>query len=246
MCTLTFVAGDTSQLIAMNRDERILRGAGEPPERHELRGTKTIYPNDGEGGTWIGANECEIVLALLNWNDAVAPGKRDGKARSRGAIIPGLIGCRCFTELRTEFRASNLDGMLPFHLIGIFPIDKQIWEWRWDATQLASQFSGWQSRHWFSSSLSDRQARTLRGAACRDAYAEADASSVAWLRRLHASHSGGRGPFSVCVHREDVRTLSYTEVALTAATISVEHLVGSPCGMASGPWTQNQLAAVRR
>jgi hypothetical protein len=246
MCTLTFIAGDTSHRIAMNRDERITRGAGRPPEIHQVGGTKVIYPSDGEGGTWIGANEYGIALALLNWNAVISPGERNGKARSRGQVIPALMGSRSLAELRTAFQASNLEGMSPFRLVGIFPSEKQIWEWRWDSTQLESHVLEWASRHWFSSSLSDREAETLRGTACRDAHSDPDAGSVAWLRRLHASHSGGPGPFSVCVHREDVRTLSYTEVVLTPATIVVEHLLGSPCSMGSGHWTENQLTAVRR
>src|SRR5208283_906053 len=194
----------------------------------------------------IGLNEYGIVLALLNWNDVVSPGERDGKARSRGQVIPALIGSRCFTELRTAFQGSNLEGMPPFRLVGIFPSEKQLQEWRWDSTRLESQVLEWASRQWFSSSLSDRQAEILRGAAGRDAHSEPDAGSVAWLRRLHASHAGGPGPFSVCVHRADVRTLSYTEVVLTPASIVVEHFTGSPCSTGSGDLTGSQLTAVSR
>ncbi len=233
MCTLTFVAGATSYRIAMNRDERIARGAGKPPEIHEFSDTKVVYPSDGDNGTWIGVNECGIVLALLNWNDVISHGKGGGKTRSRGQVIPVLIGSRSVAELHAAFLVSNLEAMLPFRLVGVFPSEKQIWEWRWDSTQLRSQVHVWESRHWFSSSLSDQQAESLRGAACRDAQSEPDAGSVPWLRRLHASHAGGPGPFSVCVHREDVTTLSYTEVISTSKAVSVEHFLGSPCRMHS-------------
>jgi hypothetical protein len=52
------------------------------------------------------------------------------------------------------------------------------------------------------------------------------------LRRLHASHAGGPGPFSLCVHREDVKTLSYSEVMVAAGRIQMGHFRGSPCAMA--------------
>jgi hypothetical protein len=244
MCTLTFIAGDASQRIAMNRDERITRGAGKPPERHEVRGTKAIYPSDGEEGTWIGVNEYGIVLALLNWNDA--PGKSEGKTRSRGQIIPVLIASHSIVELCTTLKASKLKGMLPFRLVGVFTSEREIWEWRWDSTHLESQVLEWKSRHWFSSSLSDKEAESLRGAACHEAQSERDAGSAPWLRRLHASHAGGRGPFSVCVHRQHVKTLSYTEVLLAPTAVTVEHFLGSPCGMGSGLWTGSQLTTVSR
>src|SRR5208283_609704 len=38
MCTLTVVIGDDTYLMAMNRDEKIARGAGLSPEMHEFDG----------------------------------------------------------------------------------------------------------------------------------------------------------------------------------------------------------------
>jgi hypothetical protein len=72
MCTLTVVTRNHAYLMAMNRDEKIARGAGFPPEIHEFEGTKAIYPSDGDGGTWFATNDYGITLALLNWN-TVAP-----------------------------------------------------------------------------------------------------------------------------------------------------------------------------
>jgi hypothetical protein len=217
--------------MAMNRDERIARGEGMPSEVHEFDGTKAIYPNDGDGGTWIAANECGIALALLNWND-IAPSAKAVKTRSRGGVIPALIDSRSLGDLHVVFSVSNFTGMLPFRLVGAFPAEREIWEWRWDSTQLEFQVHEWKSRHCFSSSLSDKQAESLRGTACCDAQHELDAGSVPWLRRLHASHGGGPGPFSLCVHREDVKTLSYSEIVVTPGHIEMGHFRGSPCTMA--------------
>jgi Transport and Golgi organisation 2 len=230
MCTLTVVTRNDKYLMAMNRDEKIARGTGSSPEIHDFEGARAIYPNDGDGGTWIAANECGITLALLNWNDIAPPGKVV-KTRSRGRVIPALIDSRSLWDLHAVFSVSNFTGMLPFRLVGVFPSEREIWEWRWDSTQLEFQVHFWESRHWFSSSLSDKRAETLRGTACRNAEHESDAGSVPWLRRLHASHAGGRGPFSLCVHREDVKTLSYSEVMVTPGTVQMSHVRSSPCTM---------------
>lgn len=231
MCTLTVVTRNDTYLMAMNRDEKIARGAGAPTKMHEFDSTRAIYPNDGDGGTWIAANECGIALALLNWNDMAQAG-RAVKTRSRGRVIPALMDSRSLWDLRAVFSVSNFTGMLPFRLVGVFPSEQEIWEWRWDSTQLEFQVHEWTSQHWFSSSLSDGQAETVRGLACRDAQHDSDASSVPWLRRLHASHRGGPGPFSLCVHREDVKTLSYSEVVVTPGYVQMGHFRGSPCAMA--------------
>jgi len=201
-----------------------------PPKTYEFDGTRAIYPNAGDGGTWIAANDCGITLALLNWNDIAPPGK-GVKTRSRGRVIPALIDSRSLWDLHAVFSASNFKAMMPFRLVGVFPTEREIWEWRWDSIQLDFQIHEWKSRHWFSSSLSDERAESVRGAACREAEREADVGSVPWLRRLHASHAGGPGPFSLCVHRQDVKTLSYSEVMVTPKYIRMGHFRGSPCTM---------------
>jgi hypothetical protein len=231
MCTLTVVTGSDTYRMAMNRDEKIARGAGMPPESHEFDGTIAIYPNDGEGGTWIAPNGCGITLALLNWN-AITPPGATVKTRSRGRVITALIDSRSLWDIHEVFRVANFKAMMPFRLVGVFPCEREIWEWRWDSTQLEFEVHEWKSRHWFSSSLSDERAESLRGTVCRDAQHESDAGSVHWLRRLHASHGCGAGPFSLCVHREDVRTLSYSEVAVTLGHVQMGHFRGSPCTMA--------------
>ena len=230
MCTLTVVTGNDTYLMAMNRDEKIARGAGLPPEIHEFDGTRVIYPSDGNGGTWLATNEYGIALALLNWND-IAPYTAAAKKRSRGRVIPALIDSRSLSDLHEVFGVSNFRGMMPFRLIGVFPSEEEIWEWRWDSVRLDFRVHAWEARHWFSSSLSDERAESVRGAACRAACYQLDTSSAPWLRRLHASHVGG--PFSLCVHREDVKTLSYTEVMVKSGSVNMCHFRGSPCAMNS-------------
>jgi hypothetical protein len=231
MCTLSVRTRDDSYLLAMNRDERIARGAGEVPEVHQLDGTTAIYPSDGAGGTWIAANQCGITLALLNWNDIVQRPLDSSKIRSRGQIIPALGSSSRMSELQAALGRLDLKRTPPFRLVGVFLSEKEIGEWRWDSLRLSFDAQGWRSRHWFSSSLSDGDAESLRGTACRNAEHESDAGSVPWLRRLHASHAGGPGPFSLCVHREDVKTLTYSEVMVKSRAMQMGHFRGSPCAM---------------
>ena len=243
MCTLSVITSNDGYLLAMNRDERIARGAGTLPEIHQVNGTTAIYPSDGAGGTWIAANEYGTTLALLNWNDLAPNGTSAVRTRSRGRVIPALINSRSLWELYEGLRVSHFKGMPPFRLVGVFPSEPEIWEWRWDSTQLESKAHEWKPQHWFSSSLSDEAATTFRGAACRDAHLTRDAGSAAWLRKLHASHAGGPGPFSLCVHRDDVRTLSYSEVMLTGGKVQMGHSLGSPCSAAQIHSTEIERAA---
>ena len=123
MCTLSLVTRDNGYLLGMNRDERIARGAGVPPEALECNGTKVIYPSDSTGSTsilgtsilgtsisetsisktWIGVNEHAIALALLNWNDVAPRPTHTVTSRSRGLVIPALISSRSLAQLRGAF-----------------------------------------------------------------------------------------------------------------------------------------------
>jgi len=241
MCTLTIVTANDEYIMAMNRDEKIVRGAGLPPEIHEVDGTRAIYPSEDNGGTWVATNEYGITLALLNSNDFALHRRAFAKTRSRGRVIPTLMDSQSLAELHEVFSASNFAGMMPFRLLGVFPSEQEIWEWRWDSAQLECLVHEWESRHWFSSSISDERAESLRGAACRIARHESDTGSVRWMRRLQASHVGGPGPFSLCVHREDVRTLSYTELMVKCGSVRMCHFLGSPCTMNPADTTEIEI-----
>lgn len=235
MCSLTFISRDDGYVLAMNRDELTSRRVASPPTLTELGGVSAVYPRDSAGGTWIAANLHGIALALLNWNDVAQPAAPKG--RSRGVVIPYLIQFSRARDIQEAIGQFDLGGIWPFRLVGTIPGEKRILEWRWSSERLEFQHHEWESRHWFSCGMSDEQAAGLRGAACRSAWDEDGSGSLPWLRKLHASHANGPGPFSVCVHRENVETLSYTEFECTSQKLECRYFSGSPCVMltAGGP-----------
>lgn len=192
--------------------------------RRSLR-MRTIYPSL-RGGTWIGANEYGISWALLNWNTPSLP---RAELRSRGLVIPALVNAGRSADLRYQTTYVAARDCAPFRLICILPEERVIVQWNWDGLSLASETHEWRLRHWFSSSVSDVRAAEIRGAICARAANDSDSCSLTWLRSLHRSHEKGPGPFSLCVHREQVETLSYTEVSCTRESVSMTHSIGSPC-----------------
>ncbi len=227
MCTLSVITRDDGYYLAMNRDERLTRGAAMPPSQVNLKRTVAVYPRDKAGGTWVASNNHGIALALLNWNDVQRPGPE--KIRSRGDVIPTLIGLASRDEVQEALPTLDWQGIWPFCLVGVFAREKTISEWRWDQRRMESQVHAWKPRHWFSSSLSDEQASVQRGTVCAAAWDLDDAGSLPWLRRLHTSHVNGPGPFSVCVHREKVETLSYSEITCLPKRVEFNYFAGSPC-----------------
>jgi len=227
MCTFSFVPTRDGYYAAMNRDERLTRSEASPPSIFQSGHLLGIYPFEQGGGTWIACNQHGVTLALLNWN--LASSKTPIKQRSRGTLIPQLIGQSTLDEVTPELGHLTLDGFLPFRLVGVFQNRRQIREWRWDGVSLAPLSFPWKPHHWFSSGASDEMAERIRGEACRVAWQEQDAGSLPWLHALHSSHGGAAGPFSVCAHRPDAGTVSYSEIAFDASIATFRYIRGAPC-----------------
>jgi hypothetical protein len=212
----------------MNRDERLTRPIAIPPRVLELDGATAIYPREVSGGTWIGCNGYGNLLALLNWNDGMAPAV-EAEARSRGLLIPQLIAGYDMANAYARFTRLNLNGISPFRLIGAFLGERTITEWCWSGSCRQEFKFSWDKRHWFSSSVSDAMARQERGRVCERAEMKLATAPGSWVEKLHQSHDPVPGPFSVCVHRKTAATVSYTEVRCSGRSISMSYRDGSPC-----------------
>ncbi len=228
MCTLTFVPTENGYLVGMNRDELFSRPRALPPKIFVKGAMEMVYPREPSGGTWIACNSQGNLLALLNWNGNESYNLGE-KRRTRGLVIPELAGESDLSATDSNFRRMNLHGVFPFRLVGFFRNERIINEWRWDGMARRKLEFSWARKHWFSSSLSDSLAEKERGRTCEAAAGESAAGSNGWLRRLHRSHVPGPGPFSVCVHRQDAATVSYTEVRYCGTQVSMDYLDGNPC-----------------
>ena len=91
MCTVTWCRTGVGYEIFFNRDERKTRKAARPPSIQRLHGTRYLAPADGDaGGSWIGANEFGVSLALLN--NYPAAGREPAPGRiSRGLLLLSLM-----------------------------------------------------------------------------------------------------------------------------------------------------------
>ena len=228
MCTLSFLPAKYGYAAAMNRDEQRSRAPALAPVIRRSMGCPVVYPQEPGGGTWIGGDSRGNLLALLNWY-SMEPAKLGAKVRSRGEIIPAILGKETAEGTDLALRAVALAGLFPFRLFGFFPEERLIHEWRWDTQVLSAAPYAWGRHHWFSSSWSDDLAAVQRGMACERAWQRGSSDPRTWLRELHASHEPAPGAFSVCVHREDAASVSYTELHWGREGLEMCYLSGNPC-----------------
>jgi hypothetical protein len=227
MCTVSFIPNANGFSLGMNRDESRLRPIALGPEVHQTVNGVSIYPSEPGGGTWIGINDSGICLALINWHKV--PTRPVQRFISRGIVVKELVQSPTSDLLTGQLQDLPIEAMPPFRLIAISLRESVVLEFRWDQNQVITAGHRWAAKHWFSSGLDEQRAEIIRAAVCREKWNEPDAGELGWLRRLHQSHLPERGGFSICMHREDARTVSYTEVVFQEAWGTMRYHPGSLC-----------------
>jgi hypothetical protein len=227
MCTISFLPKPQGFYLAMNRDEKLDRFSALPPKIADLGGRRAVFPREPTGGTWISANDAGVCLALINWHRIEREPKHD--TISRGEVVRDLAGKSSAEEIANEVMKLPLRKLRPFRLIAIVPSEKIVTELRWNLEWMTIRNHRWQLQHWFSSGLDERRAERERQHVCDAAHNQRSARNLRWLRQLHRSHGPRRGPFSICMHRPDASTVSYTEVAVSGRRATMRYKPGRCC-----------------
>jgi hypothetical protein len=212
MCTMTILplAADCVR-IAFNRDERRNRPAARPPICRRYGRRNALLPIDPDtGGTWIGANDAGLVLALLNGNPSQI--LHDRAISSRGQIVPELLGCDSPVDALDRFeRLLRPSDFAPFRLVvlgrGLLA------DIRWDGRQsmVSNRLFGGSPVLFTSSGLGDHLVEGPRRELFEMLFENAE-DHVAAQDAFHAHRWPGREHLSVNMARADARTVSRTVI----------------------------------
>ena len=227
MCTVTFIARRRGYALGMNRDEKLARVSGLPPAKKTVDGRRVLSPAEPGGGTWIALNDAGAAFALINWYSIAA--RVQGEIVSRGRVVNVACAAQTPAAAAAALARLPLRQINPFRLIGVFPADREIVEWRWDLKKLVCQEKRWQNQQWISSGFDEPAAQRERSRTFRAALKHKSVGRLDWLRRLHRSHAPRSGPFSTCMHRPDAATVSYTEAAIFPTRALMRYQVGPLC-----------------
>jgi hypothetical protein len=227
MCTVTFIARECGYAIGMNRDEKLARPVALGPARYRIDGRSVLAPSEPSGGLWIGANDGGATFALINWYGVTA--RVESQPISRGEIVKSALPLDSTGAVTRALTSLPLSRVNPFRLIGIIPSQKVVVEWRWNLQQLDQIAHAWQTNIWISSGFDEPGAQQTRGKIFRQVLKQESAGNCSWLRSLHRSHAPEPGPYSMCMHRCDAATVSYTEIAILRDRAEMRYVPGSPC-----------------
>lgn len=223
MCTLSLVSwphgrAGAALRLAFNRDELLTRPAGEPPVVRRLGARRVAAPADPRsGGTWIAVNDAGLMLALLNRNAGVAsPPLGASAARSRGEIIPALMGLDCTAAVGQAVRSLPLERFPPFRLVAV---DRERGlSWLSDGRTVESTgFDPWGPPCMFTSSglgdgLVEGPRRALFAALVRNCDRNDGTALTRMQQAFHAHAWPDQRHLSVRMERADARTVSTTVI----------------------------------
>lgn len=227
MCTASWLPIGAGYVLCFNRDESRSRLPGRPPSQRTTNGLSVIAPTDGNhGGSWIGVNDAGVSVALANRYQVPRPPAPAGRI-SRGLLVMELLGKRSLAEVGRGLSGRRPESFEPFTLVAL-ERDSPAHLWSWDGTTLLD----WRQEEPGLLIASSAAEQDAAAAARRETFASAIADGpldAGTLARLHASHRPARGPLSICMHREEASTVSFTIVTVEPRRAILAHANGPPC-----------------
>jgi hypothetical protein len=224
MCTLSWLPGPDGYTLCFNRDERLTRAPAVPPAPHHSHGIQFLAPLDGDfGGTWLGVNEFGLCLSMLNRYSSAGYQHPD-QPRSRGLLILDLIIHGTAREALTALEARDLEPFPPFSLVVVEPgLPARLA--CWDGRSLTAATHRAPGLVLTSSSVTEPEVAASRKAT----FASVERITEDTLVHLHRSHVPERGRRSICMHREDAETQSFSMIAVGGDAIQLMHVPDAPC-----------------
>ncbi len=215
----------------MNRDESPLRPKPEDIKQAVLEGAegvgrRVIFPVDPNSqGTWIGANDKGVVIALMNQHPKGYT--RPVKTQSRGRLVPEALKAVSAITALERIAALDLSATPPFMALG-FDDQGAPLSLRWDGAHLERRLYADGALELSSSSfepddiLPRREAQfdlMLKSVEGKDAAEVLDAQQA-----FHFSEEPAPGPVAVWMTRDDARTVSYTHLLVQPKTTLLRYL----------------------
>ncbi|WP_045860533.1 NRDE family protein [Teredinibacter purpureus] len=231
MCTISWLYQSHSYHVFFNRDEQITRERALAPRLFSAPGFSRLMPIDPEGeGSWVAVNTAGITLALLNFYQGRLP---KGRLTSRGSVIRELSALGTLEDINRAVKTLSLAKYAPFSLLIFLPTfdgaQQSVVLWQWDGRALQKKSVASpiiSSARFFEEVLLSRLSdyRTLVG--------KPKDCTVDSFYRLHQHHGECPSARSICMHREDARTVSFSHIEVSATNVVFRYKDGAACGTA--------------
>ena len=229
MCTTSWFTHSDGYELFFNRDERLSRQRAQLPSQHQGEGVQYLAPIDTDaGGTWIATNHYGITVCLLN-HYQFQQIKTYKNWTSRGNIVRDFAVLPSLKIAEKYFESLDLDDYRAFRMFMI-QADGHNCLFVWDGRTARIEQSVATPKS--SSSVDAQQVKALRKGLFAELQLAESTNRQAFID-FHASHIPSHSKNSVCMHREDAKTVSFTHVVVNTKGankgIGMAYADGSPC-----------------
>lgn len=226
MCTVSWLLNASGYDVFFNRDEQKGRAIAFPPLHLSLNQTPCLMPIDPDGGgSWICSNHHGLSLCLLNYYQGETPAL---PLVSRGILLKSLAPLSSVHSVRNKLKNFEMICFAPFTLLVFDPHlnthQKQVMAFQWDGSALTQRH---RIEAMISSSVEHHKVLVERRQAYKACMKESNSVENAIV--YHASHHPHAGQSSVCMHREDAQTVSFTHLSVRSENIQMMYMDGAPC-----------------
>lgn len=218
MCTVSWSRHSSGEFaLCFNRDEQHTRAEGLPPR---IWPGGFLAPVDASaGGTWLAVRPDGGVLALLNlYHERI---QRIPGGGSRGAIIPALAVAEKMPT-RAALKRLIAGPMKAFRLLALNP-DATGTLFTWNGSALSSLRMNKNAGMLTSSSWNTAAVISQRHATFRAWLRDHPQPCGEELRGFHQSHHPRGGAWSICMTREDARSVSLNTVRICGGKSEMTH-----------------------
>jgi len=224
MCTISWLIKDDNYHVFFNRDEQLTRQNAITPKAMNINDTQVLLPIDPTGnGSWISTNEFGLTLCLLNYYQGSNP---KGVLTSRGLLLKNLSSFSNVEDINIQLKNQDLCQYASFSLL-TFGVDNNgkvsKRAWQWNGKKLTSVFL---NSPFTSSSVSFEEVSRERLLLAQQFSKPQDVDT---LVNYHKSHHPSQGHLSVCMHRNDAKTVSFSHIHVQPMQSIFNYKNGSPC-----------------
>ncbi len=225
MCTMTWFKTEQGYELFFNRDEQLSRQRALLPTFQSEKEVAYVSPTDADaGGTWIALNQFGVTVCLLNhYQFQQIETYKDWT--SRGEIVRSFATISSTIEAKRQFEILNLDMYRAFRLFIIERSGKNAL-FIWDGHKARIEYNVKAPKS--SSSVNAKSVKAGRIKQFYDAGLD-KSTNVSDYLQYHSSHNPDKSERSVCMHRADAQTVSFTHVSVDKHQANLAYLDGSPC-----------------
>lgn len=242
MCTVSWHYSNTGYQLLFNRDELLTRQQAITPSVKEHHEVRFIAPTDPDAeGTWISVNQFGTSLCLLN-NYGAQIKQTGTQWISRGQLVHELAHFADVADVQNQVESTELQHYRPFELLTL-SLNRHIRLLSWDGLKL--NISHTPVMPITSSSFNTEKVIASRLQQFADC-TSTNSPHVDELVNYHSSHLPDRGPYSVCMHRDNGRTVSFSHIYVDTSVTGFHYFDGPPCSAGKAHITELKTQPYRQ